>query len=159
MFVQTIQSIIWVQILIRRSRNFPRHAREIAIRDLPEDEDIDEIEDMKLTLVNSDFEMHYQQDCDGQALPSINAADFGGCADHDYLDLGRVISIDTGVNDSEGSSFSVVQVWSSDGLNHYLVDQYRERCEFRELARMTYRLCKRHRAKHILIEHTANGPA
>jgi len=121
--------------------------------------DLDEVEELKENLVNPDFDMHYQQDCEGQALPPIRPDDFRGCTTKQYAELRHVLSVDAGYNDSEDGSFSVVQVWASNGTDHYLADQFREHCEFRDLARATRRLARRYRVDHILVEAAANGPA
>jgi predicted phage terminase large subunit-like protein len=121
--------------------------------------DLDEVEELKQTLINPDFDMLFQQDSEGQALPPLVPDDFRGCTADRYRDLPKVLSVDAGFGDSEAGSFSVVQVWAKAGTDHFLVDQFREHCEFYDLARATRILAKRHRASHILVEAAANGPA
>ena len=125
----------------------------------PEAEDEDAIAQLKSTLVNPDFDMLYQQDCDGQARPPINADDFPTFARGNHANLHCVLSIDAGNTDGDDASFSVIQVWAFDEKNLYLLDQFREQCEFNELKRMARRLKKRYRPDAILVENTANGPA
>jgi predicted phage terminase large subunit-like protein len=125
----------------------------------PEAEDEDEIARRKTLLVNPDFDMLYQQDCDGQASPPINADDFPTFVPGHHADLHCIVSIDAGYTDGDDASFSVIQAWAFDDKNLYLMNQFREQCEFNELKRMTKRFIKRHRPDVVLIENTANGPA
>jgi predicted phage terminase large subunit-like protein len=125
----------------------------------PEAEDEDEIARRKTLLVNPDFDMLYQQDCDGQARPPIKADDFPTFVPGHHADLHCVVSIDAGNTDGDDASFSVIQAWAFDDKNLYLMNQFREQCEFNELKRMTKRFIKRHRPDVVLIEKTANGPA
>ena len=103
--------------------------------------------------------MLYQQDCDGQARPPINADDFPTFAAGDHAHLHCVLSIDAGNSDGDEASFSVIQAWAFDENNLYLMDQFREQCEFDKLKRMARRFKRRYRPDAILIEKTANGPA
>jgi predicted phage terminase large subunit-like protein len=48
---------------------------------------------------------------------------------------------------------------SCKGRAYYLVDQYREHCDYHELGEKTRRFGKRYRQSPILIERAANGPA
>jgi predicted phage terminase large subunit-like protein len=125
----------------------------------PEAEDEDDIARRKTLLVNPDFDMLYQQDCDGQARPPINADDFPTFVPGNHADLHCVISIDAGNTKGDDASFSVIQAWAFDEKNLYLLNQFREQCEFDELKRMTRRFIKRHQPYVVLIEKTANGPA
>ncbi len=75
----------------------------------PEAEDEDDIARRKTLLVNPDFDMLYQQDCDGQARPPINADDFPTFAPGNHADLRCVVSIDAGNTDGDDASFSVIQ--------------------------------------------------
>ena len=56
-------------------------------------------------------------------------------------------------------SFSVLQLWASDGENFFLVEQFRERWDFIDLAKPFEDWQSRYRDIPILIEATANGPA
>lgn len=120
-----------------------------------------DVAQLRADCVNPSFDLYYQQDADGQALPSITAGHFpryphnldeGGGAFH-------VISIDTGTDRGDRRSFSVIQAWASDGKNHYLVEQYRERCDIVDLERAAKHFCRRYRQCPVLVERTANGPA
>jgi predicted phage terminase large subunit-like protein len=124
----------------------------------PEADDEDTIARLKKRNVNPAFDLLYQQDCDGQAKPSINSDNFPIAAG-DYAHLHCVLSIDAGNSDGDEASFSVIQAWAFDENNLYLMDQFREQCEFDKLKRMARRFIKHHRPYVILIENTANGPA
>jgi predicted phage terminase large subunit-like protein len=131
-----------------------RRKDELLRADAADDESIAEL---KQTEVN--FDMLYQQDCDGQARLPITAKHFPTFAPDTIAHLPRVLSIDPGTTDGDDASFSVIQVWAFDARNYYLLDQYRAQCEFEDLKRKARRLRKDHRAHTILIENTANGPA
>jgi predicted phage terminase large subunit-like protein len=56
-------------------------------------------------------------------------------------------------------SFNTIQMWYPVGLDFYLVDQWREQCDFAELRRRCLLYYKRHRPRVILVEKAANGHA
>ncbi len=109
--------------------------------------------------VNPSFDLFYQQDVDGQSLPAIKAEYFLCCEPSLLRNLPCVVSVDAGAKKSASNSFSVVQVWAYDKENRYLLDQFRERCDFHELGQATYRLAKRYHAHALLVEEAANGAA
>ena len=121
-----------------------------------DDADDEHIAELKQTEPN--FDMLYQQDCDGQARLPIMAELFPIFAPDTIAHLPRVLSIDPGATDGDDASFSVIQVWAFDAKNYYLLDDYRAQCEFEDLKRKARHLRKLHRAYAILIENTANGP-
>ena len=125
----------------------------------PDAEDEDDIAQLKKTLVNPDFDMLYQQDCDGQARLPITEDHFPTFAPDDLAHLPCVLSIDAGTTDGDDASFSVIQAWAFDETNFYLIDQFREQCEFDELYRMVRKFRRRYQPDAILVEKTANGPA
>jgi predicted phage terminase large subunit-like protein len=51
------------------------------------------------------------------------------------------------------------QIWCPVGSEHYLVDQWREQCDFAELRYHFLRYFRRYRPSAILIEEAANGHA
>lgn len=125
----------------------------------PDAEDEDSIAQLKKVQVNPDFDMLYQQNCDGQAQPAIAAEQFRTFARGEYGHLNCVLSVDPGTTNDEGASFSVIQAWAIDSDNYYLIDQFRERCDYNDLNRGVRRLRRRNRPVAILIEKTANGAA
>ena len=129
-----------------------RRKDELLRADAADDESIAELKQ------TDNFDMLYQQDCDGQARLPITAKHFPTFAPDTIAHLPRVLSIDPGATDGDDASFSVIQVWAFDARNYYLLDQYRAQCEFEDLMRKARHLRKLHRAYTILIENTANGP-
>ena len=125
----------------------------------PDAYDVDDIERLRARLVNPAFDLLYQQDVDGQALPSITADNFPPYSRDDVYNLPCVISIDAGTDEGDDRSFSVIEVWANDGHTHFLLDQYRERCDFHDLGRMTRCFSRRYRPIAILVERAANGHA
>ena len=125
----------------------------------PDAEDEDDIAQLKKTLVNPDFHLLYQQDCDGQGRLAIAATHFPTFTSGSYARLHCVLSVDPGTTDEDDASFSAIQVWAFDDRNFYLIEQWRKQCEFDELKRMVRRFKTRHQPDAILVEKTANGPA
>ena len=125
----------------------------------PDAEDEDDIAQLKKTLVNPDFDMLYQQDCDGRARLPITEDHFPTFAPDDLARLPCVLSIDAGTTDGNDASFSVIQAWAFDDSNFYLIDQFRKQCEFDELYPMVRKFRRRYQPEAILVEKTANGPA
>jgi phage terminase large subunit-like protein len=133
----------------------PWHRRKGTLLQ-PEADDVDQIEKLRGKLVNPAFDLLYQQDVDGQALPSITADNFPTYSPDDIHNLPHVISVDGGTDKGDRRSFSVIQDWAYDRHNRFLVREFRERCDFHDLGRMTRRFGKRYP---ILIERAANGHA
>ena len=119
----------------------------------PDADDIAEVEDLRRKLVNPSFELLYQQGAEARALPAITADHFPRFDPADVASLPHFISVDPGMSSQDNRSFSVAQLWASDGVNLFLVEQFRERCDFIDLAKAIRRLSKRHGNT------TANGPA
>lgn len=74
--------------------------------------------------------------------------------------LTYTFSLDCAFKDGADSSFVVLQLWASDGVNHYGVDQWRARRSYGEtkaLCRAKFGEWKQAHTK--LIEDKANGPA
>ncbi len=115
------------------------------------------VAELKETQFNYDW--LYQQDCDGQALPSITAKHFPIAVPETYADLPRVLSIDPGSSDGKHASFSVAHVWAFNRETFYLIDGYRAQCKFNDLKKKVRGLIRQYRPWVVLIENTANGPA
>ena len=131
-----------------------RRKDELLRADAADDEHIAEL---KQTEPN--FDMLYQQDCDGQARLPITAEHFPIFAPDTVAHLPRLLSIDPAATDGDDASFNVIQVWAFDAKNYYLLDDYRAQCEFEDLMRKVRKLRKSYHAYTIMIENTANGPA
>lgn len=74
--------------------------------------------------------------------------------------LTYTFSLDCAFKDGDSSSFVVLQLWANQGPNHYLVDQWRDKLDYKK----TKKLCRDKfreypEARTRLIEAKANGPA
>ena len=125
----------------------------------PGADDFGDIERLRRKLVNPSFELLYQQDAEQLSLPALTADHFPSYDRDDVRNLPHFISVDPGTDEGDGRSFSVVQLWATNGVIYYLVDQVRKRCDFRELVRITKSIACNNTGAPILIENTANGPA
>ena len=125
----------------------------------PDAFDPEDIEDLKAQAHNPDFEMLYQQNADDRALPPITEDCFRTFTTPPSGDYALVMSIDAGMTAGPRNSFSVIQIWCRVGDNHYLLDQWREQCDFKELQHQVLRFFRRYRPSAILVEGAANGHA
>ena len=125
----------------------------------PDADDIDDIERLRRKLVNPPFELLYQQDVEAQSLPALTAEHFPSFDEDAVRNLPHFISVDPGTDDGAERSYSVVQVWASNGHDQFLVEQVRKRCDFDALLKQVTRIARDHSGAPILIEKTANGPA
>jgi predicted phage terminase large subunit-like protein len=119
----------------------------------------EDLDDLRESSFNPDFEMLYQQDFDFQALPAIRADHFGTFFGPMPASGLVVLSIDAGMTKGPRSAYSVIQVWSLTGDAYYLVDQFREQTTYAELRDNVRHFRKTYRPAAILIERAANGHA
>ena len=70
-----------------------------------------------------------------------------------------VLSVDPGITNRQTSAYSVIQAWCLPGDGYYLLDQFREQCDFTDLRHNLRRFRKIYRPAAILIERAANGHA
>jgi len=70
-----------------------------------------------------------------------------------------VLSVDAGTTQGHKNAFSVVQAWRVGARRFYLLDQFREQCDYCDLRDAVRRFRKRYRPAAILIERAANGIA
>ena len=125
----------------------------------PDADDVEDVERLRRKLVNPPFQMLYQQNVEADRRTPLTADHFPSF-DLDYArDLFFAISVDPGVDEGDKRSYSVVQVWATDGRNYLLVREKRKRCDYHDLAKMTKGIARDYRGATILIEKTANGPA
>src|SRR5262249_79405 len=82
---------------------------------------------------NSKFELLDQQCAGSYRLPRVRAKNFSYFDEEEVRELPHFISVDPGTSATKGQSFSVAQVWATDGQNHYLVDQAKNRWDFEDL--------------------------
>ena len=125
----------------------------------PDADDLEDVTRLRKKLVNPSFEMLYQQDAEGQSLPSIGANHFPSYEKIEIRNCPHFNSVDPGTDEGERRSFSAAQVWASNGCDLFFVEQFRMRCDFENLVRAVRKLAKQYNGAPILIEKTANGPA
>ncbi len=117
------------------------------------------IEKLRRKSFNPGFEMLYQQDVDFQALPAIRPEHFSTFT-HPAASFGPVVlSVDAGMRDGGRNAFSVVQAWSLIHERFYLLDQFRQQCDYRDLRDNVRRFRKIYHPVAILVERAANGCA
>jgi predicted phage terminase large subunit-like protein len=119
----------------------------------------DDIDDLRASSFRPDFDMLYQQDCDLQALPAISAEHFPTISELMPPSAPVVLSVDAGVKKRATSAFSVIEAWRLGADRYYLIDLFREQCDYSDLFREVRRFYKRYRPVAILIERAANGHA
>jgi len=119
----------------------------------------DDIDELRENSFRPDFEMLHQQDADFQALPAIRSSHFPTISELMPPSAPIVLSVDPGVASGRKSAFSVIQAWRVGADRYYLIDQFREQCEFSDLIETLHRLRKRYKPVAIIIERAANGHA
>jgi predicted phage terminase large subunit-like protein len=144
------------QIYPTSSRPWLRRKGELLRPDAFGADDIDELRENSF---RPDFEMLHQQDADFQALPAIRSSHFPTISELMPSSAPIVLSVDPGVASGRKSAFSVIQAWRVGADRYYLIDQFREQCEFSDLIETLRRLRKRYKPVAIIIERAANGPA
>jgi predicted phage terminase large subunit-like protein len=138
------------------SGNWVRHKGELL---RPNEFGPEELDDLRANSFQPDFEMLYQQDCDLQALPTITAEHFPTIRELMPPTAPVVLSVDAGMTKRDTSAFSVIAVWRLSLDRYYLIDLFREQCDYSNLRREVRRLYKKYRPVAILIERAANGHA
>ncbi len=118
-----------------------------------------DIEQLMTETHNPGFDLLYQQDVDGLALPPVAASNFLSLSFPLSAKTPCVISVDPSMKEGSKSSFSVIQVWRPWNGNHCLIDQWREQCGYNDLNRRAKLMTVRHQPGAILIEESANGYA
>jgi predicted phage terminase large subunit-like protein len=119
----------------------------------------EDLEELREDNINPDFEMLYQQDFDCEALPAISADHFPTISELAPPGAPIVLSVDTGMANSRRSAWSVIQAWRIAAGHYYLVDQFRDQCEFSDLNDALLSFRKSFKPVAILIERATNGPA
>ncbi len=125
----------------------------------PDAFDPEDLEELRLNTINPSFELLYQQDCDAQALPAFCPDHFATITELMPRPAPIVLSVDAGTTQGQKNAFSVVQVWRVGVMRFYLLDQFREQCDYSELRNAVNRFRKRYRPAAIVIERAANGNA
>lgn len=119
----------------------------------------DDIDELRQSSFSPDFDMLYQQDDNGAALPAIRPDHFPSIAEPLPPDSRIVLSVDAGVGNRQKNAFSVIQAWRVSADRYYLIDQFREQCDYSMLRDALRHLRRRYRPVAIIIERAANGNA
>jgi phage terminase large subunit-like protein len=119
----------------------------------PDAYDAREIDRIKSSAM---FDLLYQQGI-GDPGRKIQAADFGRFAPHEIIVLPIVLSVDTNLREGTRNSFAVIQAWACSGRNHFLVDQWREQCNYADLWLAFKQFCDKFNPAVALIERGAHG--
>jgi predicted phage terminase large subunit-like protein len=118
-----------------------------------------DLDRLRRTTVNPDFETLYQQDPSGGISYRINAKDFTTFAANDVPDAPVVLSVDPGQSGGSNNSFGVVQAWTLAGGDYFLLEQWRRQSRYAELRSACQMFIRRWRPSAILIEATGQGSA
>ncbi len=119
----------------------------------------EDIEELREDCFNPDFEMLYQQDVDSQALPAISAEHFPTISELMPPGTPIAFSVDAGMAGGRKSAVRVIQAWRVGADRYYLIDQFREQCEYSDQLDELRRFRKLYKPVAILIERAANGHA
>jgi predicted phage terminase large subunit-like protein len=105
------------------------------------------------------FRFLYQQGKSGGASLRIKSRYFPYYDGRRDISLPVVFSIDTAQKAGANSSRMVIQVWQTDGRDHYLLDVFAAVCDYERLWGELKRLVKKYPPSMILIEETSTGSA
>ena len=152
-----------LELVAERERTYPTNAGEFVrhVGDLlrPGLFSRGEIEHSRETPNIPEFRLLYQQGKGPKSKLRIRRQDFP-IVDHDTsTSFPVVISIDTAQKGTSGSSRHAIQVWKTDGRDHYLVEALSLGGSYGELRHIVKRLRRKFKPSMILIEDTCNGSA
>jgi predicted phage terminase large subunit-like protein len=105
------------------------------------------------------FRYLYQQGKGGGASLRIKPKHFSFFEGRNDRSLPFVFSIDTAQKGNSSSSRMAIQIWQSDGTNHYLTGIFSARCDYVRLWEALDCLLRRYPPAMILIEDTSSGSA
>ena len=118
-----------------------------------------EIKRLQTKELTPPYHLYYQQGLGAGARIKIKPEHFQTFEPHMRPIAPIVLSIDAAQKGGAGSSYNVIQVWSSDGKNHFLLAQWSHQCGYADLLAAYKLLLRKHRPSAVLIEDTANGSA
>ena len=103
------------------------------------------------------FESLYQQNPGGRAFERLEQSCFQ--IFHGELESTTpvVVSVDPARSIRDRSAFSVIQVWAVLGHRYALIEQYREKLDYRALGALLVRVCKEYLPSTLLIEDNSNA--
>jgi len=67
--------------------------------------------------------------------------------------------MDSAWKEGVGADWSVITTWASDGVDFYLEDEWRARCEYPDLQQAALDQYSKHRPHEVIIEDAASGTA
>jgi predicted phage terminase large subunit-like protein len=109
--------------------------------------------------IRPSFRFLFQQGKGGGASLRVRPKHFSFFDGRANRSLPFVFSIDTAQKGSANSSRMAIQVWQSDGVNHFLVDMFSAKCNYVRLWQALNHLVRRYPPAMILIEDTSSGSA
>lgn len=113
--------------------------------------------DIARIKAGASFATLYQQ-CVGSTIAVIVPEDFGRFSVQDLPQrMGIVLSVDTSQCKGIRNSWSVIQAWYRSGDHFFLLDEWRDQCNYPELWLAFRRFCRKHSPAVALIERAANG--
>jgi predicted phage terminase large subunit-like protein len=116
-----------------------------------------EIERLRRTQVAPPFDLFFQQGVGSPSTRRARAEDFQNFAQHEEP-IGLVaLSIDPGHGGS--GSRAVIQAWKRKAKQHFLLDEFCEKCDVEDLRQAFWRFVRKYNPGLALIENTADGPA
>ena len=108
-------------------------------------------QDIARIKANSSYPTLYQQ-CAGSKSEIIAPADFPTFSVQELPQrTGIVLSVDANQCKGAKNSFSVIQVWMASDKHFFLLDQWREQCNYDELWTAFRRLCSKHNPVRVLM--------
>ncbi len=105
------------------------------------------------------YHLYYQQGRGAGARIKIKPEHFPAFQPAMLLPAHVVLSIDTAQKEGRDASYNVIQAWTMQGENHYLIAQWRQQCGYLELLANYKSFVRKRRPSAVLIEDTANGSA
>jgi predicted phage terminase large subunit-like protein len=119
----------------------------------------EDLDDLRASLFNPDFEMLYQQDIESQGLPAFTSDHFPSVSNAGSIPGPIVLSVDTAMSARPRSAYTVIQAWRLAGDYYLLLDQFRGQINYAGLREALHLFRRRYRPVAILIERAANGHA
>jgi len=118
---------------------------------------LDEVEERKKALGLPVFKTQMQQNPPPPGAGWIKQRHFPTYTNIPARCKDTVFSIDMAGEGDEGTSYSVCQVWQTDGIDHYLLDSYRLQLDFVAVKNRIKNLLIRYQPTAILIENAHLG--
>jgi predicted phage terminase large subunit-like protein len=118
-----------------------------------------EIKRLQTKELTPPYHLYYQQGRGAGARIKIKPEHFPAFQPAMLLPAHVVLSIDTAQKEGRDASYNVIQAWTMQGENHYLIAQWRQQCGYLELLANYKSFVRKRRPSAVLIEDTANGSA